>query len=280
MWKQTKNPNLDPYIKQGNVTLTDWLGWCLAYVQSAFGTGWAGATAWLGWSTLVQFKHQDRNIPGGVYVPIWFDGYWNGQRLGHVAIWKDGKIWSSPVTHKPYADTWGSIEAVERAYGMKYVGWSEDLGGTRVIEWVPETSRAQIEQAYLEVLERRADEGGIQTYLKTGWGIERIKQALRESPEYRWLQERKEADRIAAAAAAAAEKQRNEEAARVAQEQAILAAKAEAERKTAEEAALEASRKAGYTEADRTRDNATAGIIKAFWDAIIAFAQNIIKGVK
>ena len=269
MWKQTKTPNLDPYIKQGNVTLTDWLGWCLAYVQSAFGTGWAGATAWLGWTTIAKIKHSDRNIPGGVYVPIWFDGYWNGQRLGHVAIWKDGKIWSSPVTHKPYADTWTSIEAVERAYGMKYVGWSEDLGGTRVIEWVPVTSRAQIEQSYWDILDRKWDEGGVQTYLNTGWNIDQIIAAHRKSPEYAALQARKEAERLSAAAQAAAEKQRNEEAARIAAEQKALAEKAEAER-------VEAAKKAGYTEADRARDNETNNLIKLIWQ----FLTNIFKGVK
>lgn len=280
MWKQTKSPNLDPYIKQGNITLTDWLGWCLAYVQSAFGTGWAGATAWLGWTTLVSFKHGDRNYPLNVYFPMWFDGYWNGQRLGHVVIafWNGSslKIWSSPVSHKPYADTWTSVEAVERSYGMKYVGWSEDVGSTRVIEWVPVTSRLQIEQAYLEVLKRVADEGGIQTYLKTGWNIDRIKQALRESAEYKALVAREEAQRLAAAAQAAAEKRRNEEAARIAAEQKAIAEKAEADRLAAELAAIEASKKAGYTEADRTRDNETNNIIKLIWQ----FLTNIFKGVK
>lgn len=284
MWKQTKSPNLDPYIKQGNIILTDWLGWCLAYVQSAFGTGWAGSTAWSGWTDITKLKHGDRNYPLNVYFPLWFDGYWNGQRLGHVVIgyWNGSslKIWSSPVTHKPYADTWTSIEAVERAYGMKYVGWSEDLGGTRVIEWVAVTSRAQIEQAYKEVLERLADEGGIQTYLKSGWNIDRIKQALRESPEYNALQARKEAERLAAAARAAAQakadedKKRNEEAARIAAEQQAIADKAEADRLAAELASLEASKKAGYTEADRTRDNETNNIIKLIWQ----FLTNIFKG--
>ena len=136
MWKQTKNPNLDPVIYQGGKALTSWLGWCLAYVQTAFGAGWSGATAWSSWESHTGGKHADRNIPSGVYVPIWFDGWWNGHRYGHAAIYKDGKIWSSPLSNKPYADVFNGIAAVERAYGMKYVGWSEFVGPTRVIEYV------------------------------------------------------------------------------------------------------------------------------------------------
>ncbi|MFI8694229.1 hypothetical protein [Dietzia maris] len=85
-------------------------------------------------------KHSDWNIPSGVYVPIWFDGYWNGARYGHVAIYKDGVVWSSPFTNKGTHDRIGSIAEVERIYGMKYIGWSEDIGGTRVIEQLKEVN--------------------------------------------------------------------------------------------------------------------------------------------
>lgn len=141
-------------------------------------------------------------------------------------------------------------------------------------------NREQIAVAYQEVLERPADEGGIQTYLKTGWDIERIKTALKASDEYRWLQERKAAEQAAANAAAIAEeakrKAAREEAERIATEQKAIAEKAEADRLAAEQAALEASKKAGYTEADRTRDNETNNIIKLIWK----FLTNIFKGVK
>ena len=139
-------------------------------------------------------------------------------------------------------------------------------------------TREQIAAGYLEVLERPADEGGIQTYLKTGWDIEKVKQALRASDEFKWLQERKTAEQAAAnaaAIAAAAETERKrKEAERIAAEQKAAAEKAEADRLAAEQAALEASRKAGYTEADRTRDNETNSLIKQ----ILAFLLSIFKG--
>lgn len=132
-WKQVKTPNLDPYIKEGGVILNDWYGWCLAYVKTAFGAYGSGTYAWQSWGRSIQ--HLDGNVPSGVYVPIWFSGYGG---LGHTAIYKDGKIWSTPISHKPTADVWGSITTVEQKYGVKYVGWSEDIGGVRVIENVIE----------------------------------------------------------------------------------------------------------------------------------------------
>lgn len=125
MWEQAKKPNL-------NVKTS--LGMCLKYVQDAYGSGWAGSYALQGWNDLVKFKHRDRNIPSGVYVPIWFEGYWNGVNYGHVAIYKDGIVYSSPYTNKTTHDQLGNIATVERIYGMKYIGWSEDIGGTRVIK--------------------------------------------------------------------------------------------------------------------------------------------------
>ncbi|MCT2076066.1 hypothetical protein [Dietzia cinnamea] len=146
-YAQARTPNLDPVIYQGGQVLTGWLGYCLAYVQTAYGAPWAGSNAWEAWSYRVKKRHGDWNMPSGVYVPIWFDGYWNGQRLGHVAIWKDGRIWSSPWTsNKPSADVLGSIADVERIYGMRFVGWSEDIGGVDVIR-KKETSVAIIQNA-------------------------------------------------------------------------------------------------------------------------------------
>lgn len=143
-------------------------------------------------------------------------------------------------------------------------------------------TRGQIDAAYREVLERPngADEGGMQTYLKTGWDIDQVKEALRKSPEFAALQSRKAAEQAAANAAAISLATENErkrkEAERVAAEQKAIAEKAEADRLAAEQAALEASKKAGYTETDRTRDNETNNIVKLIWQFLI----NIFKGVK
>lgn len=123
MYKQLVKPNL---------AMLGHRGMCLKYVQDAFGTPWAGTTAWDGWTNRVSRKHANA-LPAGVYVPVWFDGYWNGERAGHVAIYKDGQVWSSPWDRQVGYNILGSIAEVERIYGMEYVGWSEDLGGKQLI---------------------------------------------------------------------------------------------------------------------------------------------------
>lgn len=110
------------------------LGWCLIYVRDFFSAPLSGPDAWSAWTKYIKLKHADWNIPSGVYVPIWFDGYWNGERLGHTAVYKDGKVWSSPYKAGATNAVLNSIADVERIYGMKYVGWSEDIGGKQVIK--------------------------------------------------------------------------------------------------------------------------------------------------
>ena len=133
--KQLVEPSLDPYIYNGGQVLMDWYGWCLAYAECAFGTPRLYATAHDAWLD-TQFKHQDRNLPSGVWVLVWFDhsgDYGQGYKnYGHVALYKDGTIYSSPVSHKPYADVWTSIEQVEKKYSSTFIGWSEDISGVRV----------------------------------------------------------------------------------------------------------------------------------------------------
>lgn len=64
-------------------------------------------------------------------------------------------------------------------------------------EWGTVTSknkitRDQIASAYLEVLERPYDEGGMNTYLNSGFDINKIKSEMRASKEYADLQKRKQ----------------------------------------------------------------------------------------
>lgn len=248
MYKQIKTPNLDPVIYQGGKALTSWLGWCLAYVQTAFAAGWAGASAWQSWMSHTPVKHDNRNIPGGVYVPIWFDGYWSGHRYGHVAIYKDGKIWSSPLSNKPYADVFNSIEEVERRYGMKYVGWSEYVGSTRVIEKIHTASPEQVKALYLEILERPADAEGLKHYIK--YTYDQVRNSLlgsaerqnllrkKQEAQHRADEAKKEAERKARQAAEAENKKAQEVAQKAAEEAKRLA---EAERQKKLEQAEQAA---------------------------------------
>ena len=148
-WKQKLTPNLDDnpknplYIYQGGKILTDWYGWCLAVVAGSYkakGSSYSAKTAWQANNT----KHKDRNIPEGIYVPLWYEG---GQ-YGHVVIGlRKGNnltIWSSPYTHiatfqKFSGEINWCLNYVGQVYGVSsFTGWSETVLDSRVIENVQE----------------------------------------------------------------------------------------------------------------------------------------------
>ena len=115
-------------------------GWCLAYVNEAFGVpkrfGSASA-AWFGSST----QHHDRNFPPGVWLPVWYGIV--GEPLGHVVLMApDGSCYStSDLSNKPYHHpNLAHLEWFYAYYGMTltYRGWTEDVEGTPVI--TPESS--------------------------------------------------------------------------------------------------------------------------------------------
>lgn len=153
-WRQDVTPNLDPYVYNGGTLLTDWYGWCLATVRAAFSSPFSGPNAWSGWTSYAQHKHEDRDFPVGVYFPIWFSGYGG---LGHVAIayindTGSMNIWTSPYTHTPYFYTgYHDIDALARGYGVTYAGWSEDIAGQRVIEYVDDTPAPPPDPKYIVV---------------------------------------------------------------------------------------------------------------------------------
>lgn len=145
MAKQLVTPNLDPYLVQpdgkgGEYVLTNWSGYCSTYVEQAYGLKYLKPTAWLLWGASNQ--HTDA-IPAGVYVPIFFSGYYG---MGHASIYRKDpatgaiSIWTSPLSAKPYADTYSSIGAIERAYGVIYVGWTDDLAGHKVVDLAADTA--------------------------------------------------------------------------------------------------------------------------------------------
>lgn len=118
---QLVSPNLDYPARAG---------YCLEYVDRAFGILSGEPTAWQAWLN-TQFKHQDQNFPP-LEFPVFFDGF-HGE--GHVAIQTPNGVCSSPpnlgqVGHVVFP----SVDALAKAYGVTYVGWSEDLTNVRVIE--------------------------------------------------------------------------------------------------------------------------------------------------
>jgi hypothetical protein len=110
-------------------------GWCLAYVNEAFGVPKLYGTAtgaWLGSAT----QHRDYDFPDGVWVPLWFA--LAGEPAGHVVLRApDGSVFSTSDLsttphHHPDLD---DLIRYYAHYGMAltYLGWTEDVEGTPVM---------------------------------------------------------------------------------------------------------------------------------------------------
>lgn len=113
-------------------------GWCLWLVQESFGVPHFYRSAWEAWQA-TAFKHADRNLPNAS-VPVWFE-HWGAYGVppkydnwGHVVDWVPGKgFLSSPGIG--FGSEWlPTIAAVEARFRCKFVGWSEDISGIRVIK--------------------------------------------------------------------------------------------------------------------------------------------------
>lgn len=128
-YKQLKTPNLNQ---------TDYPGWCLRFVQSAYGGPHKYDYAWEQWEGSKQ--HTDA-LPD-VMVPVYFS--WNGtidgvdQNWGDVAIWVPGHgVFGTPLLGGGLSNRWDKDVASRAAAiggGAKYVGWSEDLAGQAVVK--------------------------------------------------------------------------------------------------------------------------------------------------
>jgi hypothetical protein len=110
-------------------------GWCLAYVNEAFGVPkrYGSATAaWNGSAT----KHRDYDFPAGAWVPIWFS--LEHEPNGHVALLApDGSVYSTtdPYGYTPHHHP--NIADLLNAYAannpLTFLGWTEDVEDTPVL---------------------------------------------------------------------------------------------------------------------------------------------------
>lgn len=167
-WKQTLYPNLDDkklVVYYKGKPLTDWFLWCLAVVQKTFNVAPFAESAQITWSWN-NTKHQDRNLPDGCFVPIWWTGGY--KNYGHVAVAKRTgnriQIWTSPYQHKPYFDYFEgglntTIDTVSRIYGVAYAGWTETMNTTRVVEWVNPPQLKSNEEIAAEIWQKKWGDG-------------------------------------------------------------------------------------------------------------------------
>ncbi len=129
-----------------NTAVTAKAGMCLWTAEEVFHTPHAYPSATAAYQA-TQFKHTDA-LPD-VPVPVWFDSYgaygtpavWDN--WGHVVSWIPGRgFLSSPVTFVGPGQEWfPSIDALVNAINRilpnsktKYLGWSEDLAGIKLVK--------------------------------------------------------------------------------------------------------------------------------------------------
>lgn len=126
-----------------NLNQTSDVGMCAYFVFHAFGgkNGWGFQWARQAWDG--QANKHSGHPPLGISVPIWHD-YWatlSGvyRNWGHVSIrLTDGRVLSSPFpTYGNGQRVFSSIGEMESVMGLgSYLGWTESMDGTRVVEEV------------------------------------------------------------------------------------------------------------------------------------------------
>jgi hypothetical protein len=110
-------------------------GLCLKFVRECFNVPAFEATAMDAWNK----GHKIMGTPPfGVDVPVYFS--LENNPAGHVAVrLADGRVASSSQAGKHSAPFYhGSIDALIKYYGqgIKYLGWSDVLGGTQIVKEV------------------------------------------------------------------------------------------------------------------------------------------------
>lgn len=167
-FKQKIFPNLDDkklVVNYQGKPLLDWFLWCLAVAQKTFNVAPFAESAQIAWNWN-NTKHQDRNLPDGCFVPIWWTGGYKNH--GHVAIAKRTgnriQIWSSPYTRKPFFDYFEgelnvTIDTISRIYGVSYAGWTETMNTTRIVEWVNPPQLKSNEEIAAEIWQKKWGDG-------------------------------------------------------------------------------------------------------------------------
>lgn len=116
----------------------------LRMTQNVFHAPAKHAWCWEAWLA-TEFKHTTDPLPN-YPVPVWF--YATTPYSGHLHVAGQSVVWipsvgkflsNPPHPGSPRGQQWfDSIEQIERVFNAKYVGWSEDLNGLRIIEPITE----------------------------------------------------------------------------------------------------------------------------------------------
>lgn len=150
------DPNNPLYIWVQGKILTDWYKWCLAVVAGSYGAAGSSYSAKTAWQSCPT-KHYDRNIPEGIWTPLWYEG----GAYGHVVIGlREGNnltIYSSPYTHIATFQRFSGelnwlLDYIGQVYGVgSFTGWSETVLDSRVLEFYEEAPKKSNEEICKEI---------------------------------------------------------------------------------------------------------------------------------
>jgi hypothetical protein len=122
-----------------NLYVEDQAGFSLRHVQTCFGVPHKHSYAWVAWEA-TEHKHPMEDLPNA-YVPVWFSSITSSSVMenfnqGHVLLWDPitQSLVGTPMSG--YGQRSYTIDMVEKHSGgkTKYVGWSEDLNGLRIVK--------------------------------------------------------------------------------------------------------------------------------------------------
>ncbi|RNL63659.1 hypothetical protein EFK50_07910 [Nocardioides marmoriginsengisoli] len=103
---------------------------CLKMVRGCYGVPAKAEDAATAWAD-AEHRHPEANplaIPYG--APVFWTGGSKGH--GHIAISTgNGECWSTDIKRPGYFDH-VRIAEIERKWGLKLVGWAEDVNGVRI----------------------------------------------------------------------------------------------------------------------------------------------------
>lgn len=133
---------------KADTSITDATGMCLQFARRVFDVPAWKPSAWEQWEA-VETRHRTQKMPAKVAVPVWFSHYGTYgspptyKNWGHVVVHVPGRGFLSSPTSGFGQEWFPTIQAVERAFNSKFVGWSEDIGGVPVVEKI-RTSKGRV----------------------------------------------------------------------------------------------------------------------------------------
>jgi len=169
-------------------------GWCLKYVQDAFGTDHPYPSAIDAWNANYGGGNHPNEQPPSKTVPVYFS--LGNVPQGHVAISLDDHTVASSTQAGSHPEGYlhPNLQNLIDIYGKynggcAYLGWSEYVGTTHVLQSaVVNATDDQIRQAYLDILERPVDDGALAHY--RAYTNDFVRADLMASNEYKLVQAR------------------------------------------------------------------------------------------